>query len=113
MYYNSNDLFFLLRARWHYFIWYSILGFLANLNLQFMVVLFCREGGNIDAGTETNVNLYHEVYYHFLGTDQSEDILCWRDPDNPKHSFGTGVTDDGRVSLCFNYLVHIFAISTR
>ncbi|KAH7523446.1 hypothetical protein FEM48_Zijuj06G0011700 [Ziziphus jujuba var. spinosa] len=55
-----------------------------------------KEGGNIDAGTETNANLYHEVYYHFLGTDQSEDILCWRDPENPKYLFGTGVTDDGK-----------------
>lgn len=69
-----------------------------------MVVLCCREGGNIDAGTETNANLYHEVYYHFLGTDQSEDILCWRDPENPKYLFGTGVTDDGKVSLCYFYL---------
>ncbi|GMP44564.1 hypothetical protein CsSME_00013443 [Camellia sinensis var. sinensis] len=59
-----------------------------------------KEGENLDAGTETNVNLNHEVYYHFLGTDQSEDILCWRDSENPKYSFGTSVTDDGKVK-CF------------
>jgi hypothetical protein len=62
-----------------------------------IVVLCCREGENVDAGTETNSNLYHELYYHFLGTDQSEDILCWRDPENPKYLFGASVTDDGKV----------------
>ncbi|MED6160415.1 hypothetical protein PIB30_051389, partial [Stylosanthes scabra] len=55
-----------------------------------------KDGEVVDAGTETNSNLYHELYYHFLGTDQSEDILCWRDPENPKYSFGGGVTEDGK-----------------
>lgn len=59
--------------------------------------LFSRDGENLDAGTETHSNLNHEVYYHFLGTDQSEDILCWRDPDNPKHSHSVSVTEDGKV----------------
>ncbi|RYR48721.1 hypothetical protein Ahy_A07g034786 isoform C [Arachis hypogaea] len=56
-----------------------------------------KDGEVVDAGTETNSNLYHELYYHFLGTDQSEDILCWRDPENPKYLFGGSVTDDGKV----------------
>ncbi|KAJ7966928.1 prolyl endopeptidase-like [Quillaja saponaria] len=58
-----------------------------------------KEGQDIDAGTETNANLYHELYYHFLGTDQSEDILGWRDSENPKHLFGARVTDDGKYIL--------------
>uniref|UniRef100_A0A1J3DDR7 Prolyl endopeptidase n=1 Tax=Noccaea caerulescens TaxID=107243 RepID=A0A1J3DDR7_NOCCA len=58
-----------------------------------------QEGEKIDAGTETNSNLYHELYYHFLGTDQSEDVLCWRDQDNPKHMFGSKVTDDGKYLI--------------
>lgn len=62
------------------------------------VFSFCREGEDIDAGTETNSNLYHELYYHFLGTDQSQDILCWRDHENPKYMFGAEVTDDGKVT---------------
>ena len=61
------------------------------------VGFWCSEGQISDAGTETNSNLNQEVYYHFLGTDQSEDILCWRDPENPKHTFGVEVTDDGKV----------------
>ncbi|KAI4389994.1 hypothetical protein MLD38_002153 [Melastoma candidum] len=58
-----------------------------------------KEGEAIDAGTETNSNLYQEVYYHTVGTDQSEDILCWRDPDNPKYVFGASVTEDGKYLL--------------
>ncbi|KAH7845840.1 hypothetical protein Vadar_006620 [Vaccinium darrowii] len=58
-----------------------------------------KDGENVDAGTETNVNLNHEVYYHFLGTNQSEDILCWRDPDNPKYTNGASVTEDGKYLL--------------
>ncbi|KAH7663344.1 Peptidase S9A prolyl oligopeptidase protein [Dioscorea alata] len=58
-----------------------------------------KEHGELDAGTETNINLNHELYYHFLGTDQSEDILCWKDPENPKYLFGSHVTDDGKYLL--------------
>ncbi|XP_009128156.1 prolyl endopeptidase [Brassica rapa] len=58
-----------------------------------------KDGEGIDAGTETNSNLYHEMYYHFLGTDQSQDILCWRDHENPKYMFGAEVTDDGKYLI--------------
>ncbi|XP_022133468.1 prolyl endopeptidase-like [Momordica charantia] len=57
-----------------------------------------KEAG-VDAGTETDANLYHEVYYHFLGSDQSDDVLCWRDPDHPKYLFSATVTDDGKYVL--------------
>ncbi|KAM1423492.1 hypothetical protein ACFXTN_014508 [Malus domestica] len=60
-----------------------------------------KEGEDIDAGTETNTNLYHELYYHFVGTDQSEDILCWRDSENPKYTFGADVTVDGKYILLY------------
>jgi hypothetical protein len=53
----------------------------------------------LDAGTETNINLNHQIYYHVMGSDQSEDILCWKDPEHPKYSFGASVTEDGKV-LC-------------
>ncbi|KAJ0026246.1 hypothetical protein Pint_09290 [Pistacia integerrima] len=57
--------------------------------------------GEVDAGTETDANLYHELYYHFLGTEQSEDILCWRDPENPKYTFSGNVTEDGKYLLLY------------
>ncbi|GAB2289272.1 hypothetical protein Dimus_023577 [Dionaea muscipula] len=60
-----------------------------------------NEGQISDAGTETHLNLNQELYYHFLGTDQSEDLLCWKDPDNPAHSFGADVTDDGKYLLLY------------
>ncbi|CAM8939321.1 unnamed protein product [Rhodiola kirilowii] len=54
-----------------------------------------------DSGTETSANLYHKLCYHFLGTDQSEDILCWKDPKNPKHRFQSEITEDGKyIVVC-------------
>jgi prolyl oligopeptidase len=68
------------------------------MKYEFIILLLhCRDGEVVDAGTETNSNLYHMLYYHFLGTDQSHDILCWKDLENPKYSFGGTVTDDGKV----------------
>ncbi|KAL6600550.1 hypothetical protein ACP70R_045350 [Stipagrostis hirtigluma subsp. patula] len=58
-----------------------------------------REGQELDAGTETNINLNHQIYYHVMGTDQSEDILCWKDPEHPKYSFGASVTEDGKYII--------------
>ncbi|KAK4387423.1 Prolyl endopeptidase, partial [Sesamum angolense] len=33
----------------------------------------------------------------------SEDILCWSDPDNPKHTRSAKVTDDGKYVLLYTY----------
>ncbi|KAH9293646.1 hypothetical protein KI387_041148 [Taxus chinensis] len=57
--------------------------------------------GELDAGTETNINLNHQLFYHFLGTEQSEDILCWKDPEHPKWSVGSKVTEDGKYVLLY------------
>jgi prolyl oligopeptidase len=54
---------------------------------------------NRDAGIKTDVNLNHEVFYHFLGTEQSQDVLCWRDPDHPKYIYMPEVTEDGKVCM--------------
>jgi hypothetical protein len=61
---------------------------------------------NRDAGIKTDVNLNHEVFYHFLGTEQSQDVLCWRDPDHPKYIYMPEVTEDGKV--CMLALVFYF-----
>ncbi|KAH6780232.1 Prolyl oligopeptidase family protein [Perilla frutescens var. hirtella] len=60
-------------------------------------------GEKLDAGTETQASLQHELYYHFLGTDQSQDILCWSDPDNPKHTRSASVTEDGKYVLLYTF----------
>jgi prolyl oligopeptidase len=48
----------------------------------------------------------HKLYYHQLGTDQSEDILIFGDDNNPRRYVGASVTEDGK------YLVITAANST-
>ncbi len=40
-------------------------------------------------------NLNHKVYYHKLGTAQSDDQLIMQDPSHPKWNFGISTSDDG------------------
>ncbi len=42
------------------------------------------------------VNYFHKLYYHKLGTPQSEDVLIYDRPDQKEWGFSGGVTDDGR-----------------
>ena len=35
-------------------------------------------------GSETTSNLNQKLYYHRLGTDQAEDVLCVQFTDHPK-----------------------------
>ncbi|XP_062520515.1 prolyl endopeptidase-like [Corticium candelabrum] len=53
------------------------------------------ESSSKSDGTETDINLNHKLYYHVVGTEQHEDILCCEFPDNPKWMIGAEVTDDG------------------
>ncbi|MEQ8909760.1 MAG: prolyl oligopeptidase family serine peptidase [Vicingaceae bacterium] len=39
-------------------------------------------------------NEFHTVYYHKLGTAQSEDKLIFRDEEHPQRNAGAGVTED-------------------
>ncbi|MFD2203911.1 prolyl oligopeptidase family serine peptidase [Shivajiella indica] len=48
----------------------------------------------------------HKLYYHQLGTDQSQDILVFGDDNNPRRYVGASVTEDGK------YLVITAANST-
>jgi prolyl oligopeptidase len=46
-------------------------------------------------GTElSNLNLYHSVYYHKIGTDQSKDKLIYEDRQHPKMNHYASVTED-------------------
>jgi prolyl oligopeptidase len=44
----------------------------------------------------TALNLNQKVYYHKIGTKQSEDELVYKRDDQPKWGFNAGVTDDGK-----------------
>ncbi len=39
------------------------------------------------------------MYYHRLGTPQSDDVLVYRRPDHPDWNFGANVTEDGRYLI--------------
>jgi prolyl oligopeptidase len=41
-------------------------------------------------------NLNQKVYYHRIGSSQSDDVLVYKRPDEPTWGFGTRVTEDGR-----------------
>lgn len=43
-----------------------------------------------------DANYFQKLYYHKVGTDQSEDKLIYDRPDNKELGFGGEVTDDGR-----------------
>jgi len=46
-----------------------------------------------------DVNRYQKLYYHTLGTEQSEDTLVYERSDKPDWGFGGGVTEDGRYLI--------------
>lgn len=58
-------------------------------------------GEEQSAGSETEQNLNHSVYYHRLGTSQDEDLLVCSTPENPKWTLGAGVSDDGEAVLMY------------
>ena len=43
-----------------------------------------------------SLNLNQQLYYHRVGTPQSEDVLVYQRPDEPEWMYGTQVTEDGR-----------------
>jgi prolyl oligopeptidase len=50
------------------------------------------------AGKEfSNVNESHKIYYHKLGTPQSDDILAYHNPAEPKRFYSAGVSEDERL----------------
>lgn len=53
-----------------------------------------KEGATYEA-----MNKNQKLYYHRLGTPQSEDELVYERPDAPDLGFGAGVTDDGRYLI--------------
>ena len=44
-------------------------------------------------------NYYQKLYFHKLGTPQSEDKLIYQNPDNKRQIFNGGVTDDGHYLI--------------
>jgi prolyl oligopeptidase len=47
----------------------------------------------------TKTNYFHMLYYHQLGTPQSQDVLVYHRPDQKDWGFNGEVTDDGRYLI--------------
>lgn len=56
-----------------------------------------------DGAELTGTNENQRMYFHQLGTDQSEDPLIIERPDHPKWGFSPAVTDDGRYLVIQNW----------
>lgn len=48
-----------------------------------------------------DANFNRKLYYHEIGTDQSDDVLVYERPDNPKLGIGGFVTEDGEWLLIY------------
>jgi prolyl oligopeptidase len=46
-----------------------------------------------------SANYYQKLYYHKLGTPQSDDLLVYQRPDQKEWGFGGSVTEDGRYLI--------------
>ena len=51
------------------------------------------------AGTYQSLNTNQAIYFHKLGTPQTEDVRIYATPDRPKLGHSAQVTDDGRYLL--------------
>ncbi|XP_071110452.1 LOW QUALITY PROTEIN: prolyl endopeptidase-like [Haliotis cracherodii] len=56
---------------------------------------YLEQKGKSD-GTETTMNVDQKLFYHRLGTDQSEDVLVAEFPEHPRWMIGAEVSDCGR-----------------
>ncbi len=53
-------------------------------------------------GTElSSQNKNHKVYYHKVGTDQSQDVLVWENPAYPMRNYTCGTTEDERYLFLY------------
>jgi prolyl oligopeptidase len=46
-------------------------------------------------------NYFHKIFFHKLGTPQSEDLLVFDRPDDKEMNVGAAVTDDGRYLIIY------------
>ncbi|MFN5135423.1 MAG: prolyl oligopeptidase family serine peptidase [Chitinophagaceae bacterium] len=44
-------------------------------------------------------NQFHQVWYHKMGSPQSEDVLIFKDDAHPLRNVGAGLTEDGRFLI--------------
>ena len=59
-------------------------------------VFYSRFPAATDKEKLTRVNYFQKLYFHKLGTPQSEDVLIYERPDDKEMGVGGGVTEDGK-----------------
>lgn len=60
------------------------------------------EEGNMDEAAQENKKLeFQKLYYHRIGTPQSEDILMYENKNEPNWMFIAQVTHDGKYVLIY------------
>jgi prolyl oligopeptidase len=73
--------------------------------IKFSGISWTRDGAGFfysrypaPSGTDTlrSANRDQKLYYHRIGTEQSQDVLVYERPDQPEWGFSGEVTDDGR-----------------
>ncbi|WP_162339624.1 prolyl oligopeptidase family serine peptidase [Cyclobacterium salsum] len=79
--------------------------------VKFSEITWTKDGGGFfysrydepegDALTATNTE--HQLFYHRIGSPQSDDVLILRSVDYPEATLGAQVTDDGRYALVHQY----------
>jgi len=52
---------------------------------------------------EEDMNNFNRVYWHKLGTPQSEDVLVYEDKANKEYGFCPAITDDGEYLIVYAY----------
>ncbi len=57
-----------------------------------------KEGDELSAA-----NQFGKIYYHKVGTNQSEDQLIYANPKNPENRFGAEVSEDQRFLFIYSY----------
>jgi prolyl oligopeptidase len=60
---------------------------------------YARYDEPTDATRMTGANYYQKLYYHLLGTPQSQDVLVYQSPEHKEWGFGAQVTDDGHYLI--------------
>jgi prolyl oligopeptidase len=76
-------------------------------NIKFSGATWAKDGSGFwysayaEADTEDleAVNKAPKLYWHTLGTDQTEDTVIYDRPEEPDWSFGSGRTEDGRYHI--------------
>lgn len=55
------------------------------------------------SGTGTTKDENAMLFFHKLGTSQSDDVLVYRNTDQPEYMFSTDITDDGKYLILDTY----------